>query len=177
MCCWQWPISKDSRLIVQNWRTREPPHFNFFQHGIGVKKKMEKAGMKEALANRSVKKTVWGRESCISQKRRHDGQNRAGSDECVTMGYKGVVLQTCMCERVVCYNETQRFVWQRCVCDIVVVWRRRKKRSRRRRTGAEFECVQTPQLMNFINRTQRCLQWIWQMAKMTVIWHKICFSD
>ena len=39
MCCWQWPISKDSRLIVQNWRTREPPHFNFFQHGIGVKKR------------------------------------------------------------------------------------------------------------------------------------------
>jgi hypothetical protein len=39
MCCWQWPISKDSRLIVQNWRTREPPRFNFFQHGIGVKKR------------------------------------------------------------------------------------------------------------------------------------------
>ena len=164
MCCLQWPekIAGCPKLKDQRTSTCQP-----FQHGIGMKsmksmksmkRKIEKAGMKKG-DGRSVKKTVWG-EICISQKSRHDGQDCASS---VTSAWQWDKIRLC-CRDV--YVKEFHVIMRstglcdNVVCDLVVRWRRRRKRSRRRRTGAEAECVRTPQLMNLKNRNQRCLQWI-----------------
>lgn len=179
MCCWQWPISKDSRLIVQNWRTREPPHVNFFQHGIGVEKKMEKAGMKEALANRSVKKTVWGGKTVfhrsVDMMDRIVRAVRPVRDNgihggCVAELY---VWKSCVLQWDAKVGLTTSCVWH-CCCMKEAEEEEQEKADRCR-----IQMCSNPSAHEFHKSHPKMstMNLIWQFAKMTVIWHKICFSD